>query len=265
VSLTVRPAGPATTLPGTLPAPGSAIGQAAPPATAPPAAPAPAPAAPAQPGPGDSFRAIYGVAADQAEDPNHVAAIRHEIGQVNGWYATQTTGAVQPRWTRSAGEVTVRTVRLSHNIADYTAGGLAMAHDDVLAAAPLDAPGQATVVYMDVSFSQQACGITGYDPPFVWIPEARCNNHPTTSSTFPSGGSYLLAHEMTHAFGALDACSGVGSGHTTNDNRDVIYSGNQFQLNTIMLDPGHDDYYASGRCGDIAASRLWTKSSDPGT
>lgn len=266
LSVTVRPAA----LPATAPASGGATPGAAPGTSqTTPLAPDPEvtspPPAPPQPGPGDSFRAIYGVAADQAIDPDHVAAIRHEIGEVNAWYSRETIGGVQPRWMRTSGVVDVEVVRLRNNAAAYEQGGLQMARDDVNAASPLDAPTQATVVYMDVTIAQQACGLTATNPPFVYIPEARCNNHPTTTSTFPGGGSYLLAHEMTHAFGALDGCSGVGSGHTTNDNRDVIYTGPNFQLNTIMLDPGRDDYYDSGRCGDIVDSRYWTKTPDPGS
>ncbi|CAA9517033.1 MAG: hypothetical protein AVDCRST_MAG85-2677 [uncultured Solirubrobacteraceae bacterium] len=258
VNLTIRPAGPET-------APGASAPAPAPPGPSAPPAPAdPAPPAPPKPGPGDSFRAIYGVAADQAVDPNHVAAIRHEIGQVNGWYAKQTVGSVQPRWMRTNGVVDVEIVRLGKTAAIYGAGDFATARADLIAASPPAAPTQGTVLYMDVMIAQQACGIASADPPFVYIPEARCNNHPTTTSTFPSGGSYLLAHEMTHAFGALNSCSGRGSGHVTNNDDDVIWSGPGFlDFSNITLDPGRDDYYNSGLCGDIINSRYWTKTSDP--
>ena len=80
-----------------------------------------------------------------------------------------------------------------------------------------------------------------------------CDIYPGTYPTagFPYvGSSYLLAHEMTHALGAAHepAPHADGTGHVTDDRRDIIYSGPEGRdWDNLMLDPGHDDYYKTGR------------------
>ena len=70
-----------------------------------------------------------------------------------------------------------------------------------------------------------------------------------TPTPWPYGATYLTAHEMTHAFGAVPACAPhydlVPATSTTND---VLYAGpGDRDWNNIQLDPGHDDYYGHGR------------------
>src|SRR4051812_31755206 len=66
-----------------------------------------------------AFLAVYALASDQTADPDHVAAMRWTIDQVDGWYGTQTTGGVVPRWTRGDdGKVDVVTLKLDHSVAD---------------------------------------------------------------------------------------------------------------------------------------------------
>jgi hypothetical protein len=95
--------------------------------------------------------------------------------------------------------------------------------------------------------------------------EAACNIYPTTHDVWPYGATYLAAHEMTHNLGAVPACAlhSDGTGHISDDPRDVLYSGSQPRdWNHLMLDPGHDDYYATGRadCTDVSSSAYWTTS-----
>jgi hypothetical protein len=75
---------------------------------------------------------------------------------------------------------------------------------------------------------------------------------------------------MTHNFGAVPTCAPHqgGGAHVTDDPRDILYQGPQPRdWNNQMLDPGHDDYYATGRgdCPGIASSAFWTMTSDPGS
>ncbi len=243
--------------------------------SAPPAPPAP-PAASSAPGrPGGnipsrpsneaatSFVAVYAVAADQQPEPGHAEAIATTVDRVGDWFATQTAGEVRPRWVRAEGEgrpVAVEVVRLPRTAEAYAGAGLDALRDDVLAAFPR--AGEQVAVVWTRTGSPEGCGVTGRAPTMVWLPELACDIAPTTTHAWPYGGTYLLGHELTHAFGAAEPCvlHQDGSGHVTDDPRDVIYGGpGQRDWRNLMLDPGRDDYYGTGRCGDIAGSALWTR------
>ena len=238
--------------------------------------PAPAPPSPppvAGPEPGNSFRAVYAVASDQAPAAGKVPAIVNDIKVVNGWYATQTNNSVQPRWIRdrngdgTPGDPTVVTVTLPHPASAYTgSGGLDVLVDDLAATAPPAAASEKTVVWIEAG--NYACGQTGRSVSVMWEPA--CNIHPSTSDTWPYGATYLLGHEMTHNFGAVPSCAPHydGSAHVNDDPRDVLYQGPMPRAWTDQkLDPGHDDYYATGRpeCPGIEGSPFWTATADIGS
>jgi hypothetical protein len=241
--------------------------------------PEPAPGAPAPepmmtgPAPGNSFRAVYAVASDQAAADGKVPAIVNDIKAVNAWYASQTDNSVQPRWMRdkngdgTPGDPTVTTVVLPHPASAYTgSGGINVLADDLQATAPPAAASQKTAVWIDAG--DYACGQTGRGVSVMW--EATCGIHPSTGDTFPYGATYLLAHELTHNFGAVPDCAPHydGSSHANDDPRDVLYQGAQPRAwNDQQLDPGHDDYYDTGRadCPGIAASPYWTMTADIGS
>ncbi|HEY6890842.1 MAG TPA: hypothetical protein VI300_23760, partial [Solirubrobacter sp.] len=150
-----------------LPSPG--------PVPVPTATPTPTPTpTPVVPGPQNSFRAVYALASDQTETPGYVTAIVATINAVDGWFATQTFGGVMPRWIRDAGgapQVTV--VKLAKPAADYERDGLALVRSDLQAAAPLAAPTEKTVVWMEVSAPDDGggrpCGLTSGG--ISWLPE----------------------------------------------------------------------------------------------
>jgi hypothetical protein len=95
----------------------------------------------------------------------------------------------------------------------------------------------------------------------IWMPA--CAIYPSaTTVSWPYGATYLVAHEMTHAFGAVPACAphSDGTGHVNDDPRDVLYNGASGRdWDHLMLDPGHDDYYGHSipGCLDIAHSPFW--------
>ena len=174
-----------------------------------------------------------------------------------------------PRWMRdAAGAPQVTVVTLAHPVADYERDGLNLVRSDLQAAAPLAAPTQKTVVWMEVRHplvnGGRPCGVTGGG--ISWLPERSCNIRPVPAD-WPFEGTYLTAHELTHNFGAVPGCAphSVGGGHVGDDPRDLLYSGPLGRVwNNQMLDPGHDDYYGTGTaCGDIATSPFWTATSDP--
>lgn len=230
---------------------------------------APPPPPPAQgPQPGNSYRAIYALASDDIPIADRPAAIRTNINAVNGWYATQTNGNVQPRWMRGPdGQPVVTTVNLPNPTSYYNgADGFSRVRSDVLAAAPPASPTQKTAIWIKGGTMVQGCGVTGGDVSVLF--SAVCNINPSTSDSWPFGATYLLGHELTHNFGAVPSCAPHegGGAHVTDDPRDVLYQGPQPRdWNNQMLDPGHDDYYATGRadCPGIAGSAFWTMTSDP--
>jgi hypothetical protein len=225
------------------------------------------------PQPGNSFRAVYALASGQSAVAGQVPAIVNDINVVNGWYATQTNNQVQPRWVRSKnpdgslGDPVVTTVMLPHAASAYTGpDGIKALVDDLKATAPPAADSEKTVVWIEAG--DYACGQTGFGVSVVW--ESTCNIHPATSDSWPFGGSYLVAHEMTHNFGAVPSCAPHydGTDHANDDPRDVLYQGPLARAwNDQQLDPGHDDYYDTGRsdCVGIESSPFWTMTSDIGS
>jgi hypothetical protein len=210
--------------------------------------------------PGAAFEAVYALTSDQTDDPTMVPAIQHELSQVSDWFAGQTGGR-RPRFVTSGAAVLVRTVHLALTAAQVAASTNAT-HlvEGALAAQGVPAANHRTVVYLDTQ--GDACGATAPAGTVSVIFMAECDIYPDVTSTWHYGATYVVAHEMTHAFGAVDDCAphATGDGHTGDDPRDVLYSGSaERDWDHITLDPGHDDYYRTGRtdCYDIANSPLW--------
>jgi len=214
-----------------------------------------------------SFQAIYALAADQTAAPGKIAAIRATIEAVDGWFATQTTGGVVPRWVRGRdGSATVLTIRLAQTVAQYNA--YEDNYDFVvydITALGQPAKGQKIAVFIDLS-NEGACGASSGDVTVLF--EAACDIHPSEVTSWPYDATYLLAHELTHNFGAADLCGphADSSGHVLDDPRDLLYNGSKpLDWDHLMLDVGHDDYYATSSvsCPGITDSPYWTATSDP--
>jgi len=134
---------------------------------------------------------------------------------------------------------------------------------DSLRRAGLTDPNTIYAVYIDAGNAQASpCGITFPGYSVLWM--AACNIYPAANTpSWPYGATYLLAHEVTHALGAVPACApheGNG-GHVIDDPRDVLYAGPDARdWDHLMLDPGHDDYYRHNipNCPDIEDAPFWT-------
>lgn len=246
----------------TVTAPGST--PTTPPAQTPTPGPTPTPI-PTTSATRNAFRILSVTAADQSADPAHPAAIRNTVSAAEGWFATQTTGGVRPRWQRdAAGAVSVQLVQLPSPLTTYAPMSFSQLRAAIEAAAPTPS-GQKTLAFFNVN-ATGACGTTGGG--MSLITEATCDIHPSPTLGWPYGASYLVAHELTHNFGAVPSCAphAGGGGHVLDDPRDVLYAGAAARdWNNITLDPGHDDYYATGNaaCPGIEASPFWTATSDP--
>ena len=231
------------------------------------------PATPTDPEPtvdvGPAFRLVLALPRDQQEPPGAVAAIRSEAGAVTAWFARQSANGALPRWVRTAsGQIDVRVVRLPKTTAEYTAGDHHGVLADVRGVARPTRGVVADVVWIDAgSPAGQPCGVsvggrTDADasrPMGSVLWEAACDVRPNADWGWPYGGTYLLAHEMTHLFGAARACAphNDGSGHVTDSSKDII-SATGRDWDDLRLDPGYDDYLFTGDECDIARSPMWT-------
>jgi hypothetical protein len=70
-----------------------------------------------------------------------------------------------------------------------------------------------------------------------------------------------MAHEGTHAMGAVPSCAPhqIDGGHASDSNKDLLYSGGTRDFEHLVLDFGHDDYYAHSLAGclDIQDDGAW--------
>jgi hypothetical protein len=213
----------------------------------------------------NSFRVVYAVPSDIPADRAIVPGILHEIDLVAGWFAGQA-GGHQPRFYAPGGTLAVDTVDLGMTKAQLEGSANPLTTlANALHGLGYGTSGETVVAYVDAI--GDACGSTqahngAATTVGLWMPA--CTIYPRADTpSFPYNATYLAAHEMTHAFGAVPACAphSDGTGHVNDDPRDVLYGGSlPRDWQHITLDPGHDDYYGHGRtdCLDIAASPFWT-------
>jgi hypothetical protein len=180
--------------------------------------------------------------------------IAHEAEVVDAWFAGQMAG-LSPRFvTNDTGRPTVTSVQSTLDAATLSA--TADVVDDVDAGWHADgtvAADAIPIVFVEgrQSFMDYgACGWWTGDSRIshITMPMGNCDIYPGVDTEFPYGGTYLLAHEMTHALGPVsdNAPHNDGTGHLTDDPRDII-SGIGRDWSHMMIDPGHDDYYLTGR------------------
>lgn len=210
------------------------------------------------PTPGPEVHVVHAVPAGEEPVSGIVAAVRHEIGLVDRWYRAQTNG-FGPRWDRNtSGDVRVQTMSLSLTRLEIEASSSTAIIESIISTLSLGTD-ELAVVYLDAAAI--ACGFTQGQVAVMMM--SSCGIYPqTTTTAFPYGATYLLAHELTHAMGAVPACAPnhIPGGHVGNDNRDLLYEGGQRDWSNLTLDPGRDDYYGHGRsdCPDIADHPVWT-------
>ncbi len=204
-----------------------------------------------------SFQAVYAVPADRTPVDGRAAALAHEVSVVQDWYDTQTGGR-HPIFETNGAQVAVMTVNLPQSFSAIRNDPNA---DSVIEQAirSVDPVRLANVKLVVVLEGENGtyCGRSGQ---IVLIPVDNCSIFPSQGSTWPYGMSYLLAHEVAHALGAVPSCAPhASSGHVNDDPRDLLYEGpQQRDWANITLDPGNDDYFrhSNESCRDIDDSVL---------
>jgi hypothetical protein len=209
-------------------------------------------------------RAVHAVPAGSSAVAGIVPAIQHEIDLVDGWFRSQTTGGVGLSWVRgTGGAVDVQVVAIDRSRSELEGAGDPEGElIQSLQRAGVADPNAIFAVYVEAGGPSSAgCGVTSQGYSILWM--TACDIHPDASTpSWPYGATYLLAHEVTHALGAVPACApheGNG-GHVIDDNRDVLYLGPSARdWENLMLDPGHDDYYHHdiAGCPDIEDAPYW--------
>ncbi len=218
---------------------------------------------------GPAFRLTLALPRDQAAPPGAVAAIRHEAEVVTDWFAGQSANGARPRWIRDrSGRIDVRIVDLPRSTAEYNGGTQGPVLQDVKAASRPVAGLVVDVVWIAAGVPQiHPCGVATsssvgngpFLPTGAVLWQTACDVTPSIDSAWPDGGTYLLAHEMAHLFGAVQACAPHydGTGHVVGSPTDILNE-DGLDWQHLVLDPGYDDYLYTGNACDIARSPMWT-------
>ena len=202
--------------------------------------------------PATRFQAVYAVPADREPVAGRTAAFAQELSVVQDWFDTQTGGR-HPIFQLEGARAEVLTVRLPQTAAALEAEPQphSVIDDSIRATNSARFAGTFLVVVVEGK-TGNGCGSTGRN---VLLPVLNCSIFPSQTSSWPYNMSYLLAHELTHALGAVPACAPhASSGHVNDDPRDILYQGpSPRDWNNITLDPGNDDYYrhSNATCSDI--------------
>jgi hypothetical protein len=225
-------------------------------------------------GPGDAaqapprattIRAAYALPSDVAEDPGTVPAIRNEIDIVQRWFKEQT-GDRTLRMAAADGDVVVDIQHLKVPAAELRdrsdAAGLV---EDELRPADGWRENEIHLVFVPVTFTAQVrCGEGSSVSAIVWMGSCRIQTS-SASRSFGDGTTFVIAHELMHALGAVAPCAPhYGQyGHVVDNPRDLLYDGpHKADPHLAQLDPGHDDYFkisGSSGCADVALNPAWVK------
>ena len=211
------------------------------------------------------IQTLYAIPTDRKSDHSAEDIAQYErriatvISEVQKWYRTQTDGR-HPVFRRDAFDISVKTVILSKTVSQ-----LERYSNDRLVAAIRSEAGISTstpiLIVLDGRHQSDAAGWASDRLGVVVIPILNEGTGPVTVYEWPSGLSYLFAHELAHLLGAVKSCApneGRG-GHVVDDRRDLLYGGpGGRDWSNLILDVGRDDYYMHGRpgCRDISDNRL---------
>jgi len=217
-------------------------------------------AVPSDPRP-NRVRVVYALPADATADPSVVPAIQHDIDVTQRWLAAQTGGR-SLRFIQQGGATEVDIDHLTVTTAELRsradAAGLV---NDEFRTGTGQQPNELLLIFVPVHFSDLVrCG-EGSQAGFAIVWMGSCGATPSSATTtFGPDTTFVMAHELIHALGAVQPCAPhYGSyGHVTDNPHDLLYDGPDPRSPDIQLDPGHDDYYATGHPAcDIATHPAW--------
>ncbi len=207
------------------------------------------------PPPDVGIQAVLVLASDSPEVADRVDAIGSTVGAVQGWFDSQTGGR-HPVFQRAGSGIDVVTVRIAQTEAQVAAASNfeRLVEPQIRAALPSSDAGAPLAIIYEGTTSDGACGRANTQR--LVMAMDNCNIVPSTNARFPSGMTYLMAHELTHLLGAVPGCAPnvINGGHVGDSNRDIIYSGPEGRdWDDLVLDAGNDDYFRHSipGCRDI--------------
>ena len=207
--------------------------------------------------PAAEVQLVYVVPSDVSSVAGRIEGIERAATVVDEWFAEQMDGRSIRFATEPDGTPYVHYVKLGETSAEVQAKGFT-GFDSVIAdwvKRGVIKPGVLPVIYLESTLSK-ACGWSLRDVthPHIMIPMPNCGIYPGRymDYDFPTvSSSYLLGHELTHALGGASRVgppNADGTGHVTDDPRDIIYEGPlPRDWDNLTLDVGNDDYYKTGR------------------
>lgn len=197
---------------------------------------------------------VFYVVPSGATAGNDMAArIRHEVGLVNGFYASES-GHAGLRFARDGADVRVTTANVSATASELNAPAAVRA---ALRTAGHEAQG-ALLAYVEGGTA--SCSITEGGVAAIYL--TVCNRSPQASTTaFPNGLTWEAGHELAHLLGAVESCAPnhVEGGHVDDSDTDLMWV--QTLVTAPRLDVGNDDYYrhANPDCFDSDDNVHWDR------
>lgn len=209
---------------------------------------------------GNSVHWVYVIPSDGADNLSGLASVmQSDAEQIDGWWRGQDP-ARTPRndlATFSCGaQLDITTLRTPQSSAQLLPlGGRFSGIVDALSDAGLDSSFTKYVVYYDgPTDDANVCGQGGSEPSGFGVAVVYHRSCVGVST------AAVAVHEIVHTLGAVSRqaphdCDGESSGHTCDDQRDLMFpSIGGEPLASKILDPGRDDYY--GHAGG------WTDTQD---
>lgn len=202
----------------------------------------------------DRLHASYVVRVGEEHLDETIEGIQHVLDEADDWFEGQT-GERLDFVRDDDGEIAVELAEAE------TLPSMDDAELSALLPTVVDIDGdELPVIFADLTASDSPCGVFLGNAVVMWMPS--CDIYPDPDASFPFGATYLAAHELTHALGAVPDCAPheVSIGHVDDDPADILYSGPlDREWEDLQLDPGHDDYFQHGRadCADIMDSEYW--------
>lgn len=182
--------------------------------------------------------------------PGQAEALAHVAHEVRYWYSRQMGGPAPMFVNDADGMPSVVRIEIPtppEQVAQSDVVGSSLAAWFADGTIP---PGTTPVVFLNGREPGPYCGVSHYEPRYVVIPMANCMIAASLTDRFPYGATYIIAHEIAHELGAVSdaAPHHNGTGHIADNPADLLYFGaGPRDYAHLALDPGHDDYYLTGR------------------
>ena len=206
---------------------------------------------------------VEAIPSDGASDVTSTNEIRKIATDMREWFDAETGGSV-PRIVSDNGIIRVKTVVLHADRALLeTAAGVAFTLGVELDKAGLSLKADEAAIVFTPLRPNRLCGeATGR---IAAIFRKACGPE---EQDFRTNIAIVAAHELLHVMGAVQDCAPhyKSGAHTNGPPDDVMYEPTRNgppRSAAEHLDPGHDDYYGTGRkdCLDIAKLPLWVNAS----